>query len=167
MEKRRFITRVRHFSHQHRMAMVLAFLVLALILVYGRLLYLHTTASAVPSRKLPQVAAIMAHTRGKPLAFPILWLLDHGRVGKMTTHQRQALALKRRAELEAFFLAYAKAPPAQQRAMILQTQELLAVMHVKIKLRHVTKTIANALIHGNPQMNASVLQFLVALRNNK
>ncbi len=167
MVKSPLTTRLKHFSRQHRMALVLAFLVLALIFVYGRMVWLHETATAAQKPQLPKVAAIMARTRGKPLAFPVLWLLDSRGAGKMTTHQRQALAMKRRAKLEAFFLAYAKAPPTQQRAMILQTQALLAVMHVKIKLRNVSKTIANALIHGNPQMNASVLQFLAALRHNR
>ncbi|MGC9261682.1 MAG: hypothetical protein ACP5I8_16580 [Phycisphaerae bacterium] len=140
---------------------------MAVIFVYGRIIWLHETSHAAQKQKLREVAAIIARSRGKPLAFPVLWLLNRTVAGKMTTHQRQAMAIKRRAALEAFFLSYAKAPPAQQRAMILQTQTLLAVMHVKIKLRHVSKTIANALIHGNPQMNASVLQFLVALRHNR
>ncbi|MGC9260209.1 MAG: hypothetical protein ACP5I8_09085 [Phycisphaerae bacterium] len=166
MVKPQLTMRVKHFLRHHRMAMVLAVLVLALIVVYGRIVWLHETAPAAQRHQLPEVAAIIAQARGKPLAFP-LWLIDHRVAGKMTAHQRQTLALQRRAEIEAFFLTYAKAPPAQQQAMILQTQALLAVMHVKIKLRHVSKTIANALIHGDPQMNASVLQFLAALRHNR
>lgn len=169
MSKGHGMAQLLYFARKRRWVIVLALLVSALVFVYWRMLWSHEATIASRQNKLPEVAKLLARNRGKPLAFPVLLVLDRmaSRRARMTTHQRQAMAMKRRAALEAFFLAYAKAPPTQQRAMIQQTQELLAMTHTKIKLSHVSKTIANALIHGNPQMNASVLQFLVALRNIK
>lgn len=163
------MTQALRFAKKQRLAITLTLLMAALVFVYGRLLWPHETTTASTQSKLPEVARLLAQNRGKPLAFPLLLFFDHmaSRRAEMTTSQRQAMAMKRRATLEAFFLAYAKAPPAQQRAVIRQTQALLAMTHTKIKLSHVSRTIANALIHGNPQMNASVLQFLAALRHTK
>ncbi|MGC8541179.1 MAG: hypothetical protein ACP5QA_11180 [Phycisphaerae bacterium] len=147
--------RLKTFARKYRMVILLLVLILAVVLVYGRFLGVQHKVG-MDRGTMPAVIKVMARNGRKPLVFPLAVMLNN----KIPQHQR-------RIAVEAFFLAYTKASPSRRLAMVQHVQGLLAMMKVKIRLGTISKIISDFMLHGDPQMSAATLQFVMALRNNK
>lgn len=146
---------LKKFARKYRMAILLLVLILAVVLVYGRFL-ISQHKVGMDRGTIPAVIKLMARNGRKPLAFPLAVMLNN----KIPRHQR-------RIAVEAFFLAYTKASPSRRLAMVRQSQGLLAMMKVKIRLGTISKIISDFMLHGDPQMSAAASQFIMAVRNTK
>ena len=182
--------RLKKLARAKRSLIVLGVLVLAILAVYGHMLLSRPVRAAGLS---PEVAKIMAQNAGKPLQFPMFHPGHHFNRSAwrtMTPAQRRAMWQNRRAHFEAFLLAFARATPAQQQAVVRQMKARFKMMHAKWKAAHpqnggngpghghghgpggnfaarLPQMMARGLASGNPQMHAAMNQFFMAMHNTR
>ncbi|NNM86869.1 MAG: hypothetical protein HKL96_14085 [Phycisphaerales bacterium] len=179
----------------HRSALLLTVLLLALLVVYGRMFL----TKAVPARGdtlSPQVTKILQSANGQIPQFPMFGgrHFNHEAFVKMTPAQRRAMFEKRRAQFDAFFLAFAHASPAEQQAMVAAAKARFRAMRAKWAQRradqnqngqannghaphgphgrgnwqaHLPQMMANSLIHGSPEIRAARTGFFMAMHNSQ
>ena len=135
----------------------------------------------------------MARNAGKPLAFPMFHpghRFNRAAWRKMTPAQRRAMWQNRRAHFEAFLLAFARATPAEQQAVVREMKARFKRMHAKWKAAHpqngnngpghghghgpggnfaarLPQMMARGLTSGNPQMHAAMNEFFMAMHNTR
>ncbi len=190
MPKIGIIDRLKQSSRNSRSLIVLALLVLAVLVVYGRMFFTSPVRAAGLS---PEVAKIMAQNAGKPLQFPMFHPGHHFNRSAwrtMTPAQRRAMWQNRRAHFEAFLLAFARATPTQQQAVVRQMKARFKKMHARWKAAHpqngnngpghghghgpggnfaarLPQMMARGLSSGNPQMHAAMNEFFMAMHNTR
>ena len=181
------IDRLKKSSRNTRSLIVLALLVLAVLVVYGRMFFTRPARAADLS---PEVAKIMVQNAGKPLQFPMFHpghRFNRSAWRTMTPAQRHAMWKNRRAHFEAFLLAFARATPAQQQAVVRQMKARFKKMHARWKAAHphngpghgprhgpggnfaarLPQMMARGLSSGNPQMHAAMNEFFMAMHNTR
>ncbi len=184
----------RKFVKERKQIVTLAALLLACLLVYGWM-FMRSRASSRHPDLTPQVAKVIASWKGKLPQFPMFGPPAGFRRGdwrKMTAAQRHAMFLKRRVQMQAFFLAFAHANAAEQAAIIAAAKARFAAMRARWQQNraaggpggpgghhggpgghgnfaaHLPQMMANHLISGgNPEMHAAMMGFFMAMHNSK
>jgi hypothetical protein len=183
------ITKVR----ERKQVVTLAALLLACLLVYGWM-FMRAKAAAPRADVAPQVAKVIASWKGQIPQFPMFGPpagFHRGDWRKMTVAQRHAMFMKRRIQMQAFFLAFAHANAAQQAAIIAAAKARFAAMRARWQQHRAAgaggpggpgghhggpggrgnfasrlpQMMANHLIGGNPQMHAAMTGFFMAMHN--
>ncbi len=157
------------FIKKNRPLALLAVLLLALAVVYGVQFWRSTPDSGNSAEVLRLVKA----QHGKIPVFP---LFQAGFHPPRSLQQRREV----RYRIEAFFVAYARATPQQQREIVdFARMEILAYRAMVFARRiaagkppghalgnwqaKMPQTIAHAMTRGNPQLNSAIVQFFMAL----
>lgn len=180
---------------ERRQIVTLAALLLAIVVVYGWM-FMRTRAAAPRDNVAPQVAKVLAGWKGQIPQFPMFGPpagFHRGDWRKMTAAQRHAMFMKRRIQMQAFFLAFAHANAAQQAAIIAAAKARFAAMRARWKQQRAAggpgggpggrrggpggrgnfatrfpQMMANRLINGaNPQMRAARIGFFMAMHNSR
>ena len=178
---------------ERRQIVTLAALLLAIVVVYGWM-FIRTRAASPRVDISPQVAKVLASWKGKLPQFPMFGPpagFHRGDWRKMTAAQRHAMFMKRRIQLQAFFLAFAHANAAQQAAIIAAAKARFAAMRARRRQLRAAggggpgghhgglggrgnfatrfpQMMANRLINGaNPQMRAGRIGFFMAMHNSR
>lgn len=174
-----FNSRLARIWHERKSSVILAVLLLAIVIVYGYLFMRSRTNAVRADAMSGQVTKILLAQKGQIPQFPMFGgpgrHFDWHKMHSMTPAQRHAFFMKRRVKMEAFFLAFAHATPAQRQAIIDATKARFAMMHKHTPAgRHghggpgnfasrMPQMMANGLIRGNPQMHAAMTQFFMGL----
>ncbi|MGC9260509.1 MAG: hypothetical protein ACP5I8_10615 [Phycisphaerae bacterium] len=181
----------RKFVQERKQIVTLVALVLACLLVYGWM-FMRSRGSTRHPDLSPQVAKVIAGWKGKLPQFPMFGPpagFQRGDWRKMTAAQRHAMFMKRRVQMQAFFLAFAHANAAQQAAIIAAAKARFAAMRARWQQHgatggpgghrggpgghgnfaaHLPQMMANHLISGgNPEMHAAMMGFFMAMHNSK
>ncbi len=187
-------SKFKSFVRNHRSSLLLTVLLLALLVVYGRM-FLTKAVAARGDTLSPQVTKILQSANGQVPQFPMFGGRHFNREAfeKMTPAQRRAMFEKRRAQFDAFFLAFAHASPAEQQAMVAAAKARFRAMRAKWAQRraaqnqngqannghgphghgrgnwqaHLPQMMANSLIHGSPEIRAARTGFFMALHNSQ
>ena len=186
-------TSARRFVKDRKQIVTLAALVLALVVVYGWM-FMRTRAAAPRDNVTPQVAKVLASWKGQIPQFPMFGPpagFQRGDWRKMTAAQRHTMFMKRRVQMQAFFLAFAHANAAQQAAIVAAAKARFAAMRARWQQHRAAggpggggpgghrggpggrgnfasrlpQMMANHLISGNPQMHAAMTGFFMAMHN--
>ncbi|MHB1767255.1 MAG: hypothetical protein ACYCUV_05310 [Phycisphaerae bacterium] len=180
------------FVKDRKQIVTLAALLLAIVVVYGWM-FMRTRAASPRDNTAPQVAKVLASWKGQIPQFPMFGPpagFHRGDWRKMTVAQRHAMFMKRRIQMQAFFLAFAHANAAQQAAIIAAAKARFAAMRARWKqdraagggpggpgghhggpggrgnfATRIPQMMANHLIRGNPQMHAAMTGFFMAMHN--
>ncbi len=180
------------FVKDRKQIVTLAALLLAIVVVYGWM-FMRTRAASPSDNTAPQVAKVLASWKGQIPQFPMFGPpagFHRGDWRKMTVAQRHAMFMKRRIQMQAFFLAFAHANAAQQAAIIAAAKARFAAMRARWKqdraagggpggpgghhggpggrgnfATRIPQMMANHLIRGNPQMHAAMTGFFMAMHN--
>ena len=180
------------FVKDRKQIVTLAALLLAIVVVYGWM-FMRTRAASPRDNTAPQVAKVLASWKGQIPQFPMFGPpagFHRGDWRKMTAAQRHAMFMKRRIQMQAFFLAFAHANAAQQAAIIAAAKARFAAMRARWKQNRaagggpggpgghhggpgghgnfatrIPQMMANHLIRGNPQMHAAMTGFFMAMHN--
>lgn len=181
------------FVKDRKQIVTLAALLLAIVVVYGWM-FMRTRAASPRDNTAPQVAKVLASWKGQIPQFPMFGPpagFHRGDWRKMTVAQRHAMFMKRRIQMQAFFLAFAHANAAQQAAIIAAAKARFAAMRARWKQHRaaagggpggrgghrggpwahgnfatrIPQMMANHLIRGNPQMHAALTGFFMAMHN--
>lgn len=184
----------RRFVKDRKQVVTLAALLLAIVVVYGWM-FMRTKAASPRDNVSPQVAKVLASWKGQIPQFPMFGPpAGFHRVDwrKMTVAQRRAMFMKRRVQMQAFFLAFAHANAAQQAAIIAAAKARFAAMRARWQQHRAAagggpggrgghhggpwghgnfatrlpQMMANHLIGGNPQMHAAMTGFFMAMHNS-
>ncbi len=176
---------------ERKQVVTLAALLLACLLVYGWM-FMRARAASPRADVSPQVAKVIASWKGQIPQFPMFGPpagFHRGDWRKMTVAQRHAMFMKRRIQMQAFFLAFAHDNAAQQAAIIAAAKARFAAMRARWQQHRAAggpggpgghhggpggrgnfaarlpQMMANHLISGNPQMHAAMAGFFMAMHN--
>ena len=183
---------IQRFVKDQKQIVTLAAILLAVLVVYGWM-FMRTRAASPRDNTSAQVAKVLAGWKGQIPQFPMFGPPAGFHAGdwrKLTAAQRRAMFLKRRIQMQAFFLAFAHANAAEQAAIVAAAKARFAAMRARWQQHRAAaaggtagpgghggpggrgnfatrlpQMMANHLISGNPQMHASMTQFFMAMHN--
>ncbi len=186
---------VQRFVKERKQVVTLAVLLLLCLVVYGWM-FMRSRASTRRADIAPQIAKVIAGWKGQVPQFPMFGPpagFHRGDWRKMTAAQRHAMFMKRRIQMQAFFVAFAHANAAQQAAIIAAAKARFAAMRARRQAMMAQNGAANnhgghrggpfghgniaamapqmmahQLVSGaNPQMHAAMSSFFAAMHNSR
>jgi hypothetical protein len=189
------LSSARRFIKERRQVVTLVALLLACLVVYGWM-FMRSRASTRRADVAPQIAKVIAGWKGQLPQFPMFGPpagFHRGDWRKMTAAQRHAMFMKRRIQMQAFFVAFAHANAAQQAAIIAAAKARFAAMRARWQQHQAAgggggpggrgghhggpfghgniatmapQMMAHQLVSGaNPQMHAAMTSFFAAMHN--
>lgn len=177
---------IKNYWKERRSVVLLLLLLLAIAAVYSFDFFRSRANAARLGHISPTVVQLIQQQQGKPLVFPFFQKGFHRPDFRhMTREQREAFHRQMHARMEAFFLAYAHATPAQRQQMAMPWghhkwgHKPAGAPPFKGRRgphgphgphgnwqAHLPQLIANGLLRGHPQMRAAATGFFMSRRNS-